>query len=36
MQHDYAGVEHLFLAITHDRDAVPTQALDRGFETVTV
>ena len=27
MQHGYAGVEHLFLAIIHDRDAVPTQVL---------
>jgi hypothetical protein len=27
MGHDYAGVEHLFLAIIHDRDAVPTQVL---------
>jgi nicotine blue oxidoreductase len=27
MHHPYVGVEHLFLAIIHDRDAVPTQAL---------
>ncbi len=27
MGHDYVGVEHLFLAIIHDRDAVPTQTL---------
>jgi ATP-dependent Clp protease ATP-binding subunit ClpA len=25
----YVGVEHLFLAIIHDRDAVPTQVLAR-------
>jgi ATP-dependent Clp protease ATP-binding subunit ClpA len=25
--HSYIGVEHLFLAILHDPDAVPTQAL---------
>jgi ATP-dependent Clp protease ATP-binding subunit ClpA len=27
MQHAYVGVEHLFLAIIHDRDAVATQVL---------
>lgn len=27
MQHAYVGVEHLFLAIIQERDAVPTQAL---------
>jgi ATP-dependent Clp protease ATP-binding subunit ClpC len=27
MQHPYVGVEHLFLAILRDRDAVPTQSL---------
>jgi ATP-dependent Clp protease ATP-binding subunit ClpA len=27
MGHSYVGVEHLFLAIIRDRDAVPTQAL---------
>jgi ATP-dependent Clp protease ATP-binding subunit ClpA len=27
MGHPYAGVEHLFLAIIHDPDAVPTQVL---------
>ncbi|HLH59771.1 MAG TPA: Clp protease N-terminal domain-containing protein [Streptosporangiaceae bacterium] len=27
MGHAYAGVEHLFLAIIHDLDAVPTQVL---------
>ena len=27
MRHDYAGVEHLFLAIIRDRDAAPTQVL---------
>ncbi|HLK73862.1 MAG TPA: Clp protease N-terminal domain-containing protein [Streptosporangiaceae bacterium] len=27
MGHPYVGVEHLFLAIIRDRDAVPTQAL---------
>jgi hypothetical protein len=29
MGHSYLGVEHLFLAIMQDRDAVPTQALAR-------
>ena len=29
MGHSYLGVEHLFLAIVQDRDAVPTQALAR-------
>jgi ATP-dependent Clp protease ATP-binding subunit ClpA len=27
MSHSYVGVEHLFLAILHDRCAVPTQVL---------
>jgi ATP-dependent Clp protease ATP-binding subunit ClpC len=27
MHHPYVGVEHLFLAIIRDRDAVPTQVL---------
>ena len=27
--HNYVGVEHLFLAIVQDPDAVPTQVLDR-------
>ena len=27
MSHGYVGVEHLFLAIIRDRDAVPTQVL---------
>jgi ATP-dependent Clp protease ATP-binding subunit ClpA len=27
MSHRYVGVEHLFLAIIHDRLAVPTQVL---------
>ena len=27
MGHSYIGVEHLFLAIIRDRDAIPTQAL---------
>jgi ATP-dependent Clp protease ATP-binding subunit ClpA len=27
MDHSYVGVEHLFLAIIRDPDAVPTQAL---------
>jgi ATP-dependent Clp protease ATP-binding subunit ClpA len=27
MGHSYVGVEHLFLAIIRERDAVPTQAL---------
>ena len=27
MGNSYVGVEHLFLAIIRDRDAVPTQAL---------
>lgn len=27
MSHSYVGVEHLFLAILHDPDAVPTQVL---------
>lgn len=27
MSHSYVGVEHLFLAILHDRRAVPTQVL---------
>jgi hypothetical protein len=27
--HSYVGVEHLFLAIVLDRDAVPTQVLKR-------
>jgi hypothetical protein len=27
MGHSYLGVEHLFLAIVRDLDAVPTQAL---------
>jgi len=27
--HNYVGVEHLFLAIIRDRDAVPTQVLAR-------
>jgi ATP-dependent Clp protease ATP-binding subunit ClpA len=27
MGHSYVGVEHLFLAIIRDRDAIPTQAL---------
>jgi ATP-dependent Clp protease ATP-binding subunit ClpC len=27
MQHGYVGVEHLFLAIIRDQDAVPTQSL---------
>jgi ATP-dependent Clp protease ATP-binding subunit ClpA len=30
--HDYVGVEHLFLAITHDRAAVPTQVLARSVD----
>ena len=29
MGNSYVGVEHLFLAIIRDRDAVPTQALAR-------
>ncbi len=29
MGHSHVGVEHLFLAIIRDRDAVPTQALAR-------
>ena len=29
MGHSHVGVEHLFLAIIRDRDAVPTQALSR-------
>ena len=29
MGHPYVGVEHLFLAIIRDRDAVPAQALAR-------
>ena len=27
MGHTYIGVEHLFLALAHDADAVPTQVL---------
>ncbi|BCK58422.1 Clp protease N-terminal domain-containing protein [Nocardia wallacei] len=27
--HDWVGVEHVMLAILADRDAVPTQVLDR-------
>jgi hypothetical protein len=27
MQHGYVGVEHLFLAIIRDQDAVPTRSL---------
>jgi hypothetical protein len=27
MQHPYVGVEHLFLAIIRDQDAVPAQSL---------
>jgi ATP-dependent Clp protease ATP-binding subunit ClpA len=29
MSHSYVGVEHLFLAIIRDRDAVPAQVLAR-------
>ncbi|MCW2929334.1 MAG: hypothetical protein JWM19_296 [Actinomycetia bacterium] len=27
MRHSHVGVEHLFLAIINDRDAIPTQQL---------
>ncbi|MEU3962396.1 Clp protease N-terminal domain-containing protein [Streptomyces buecherae] len=32
MGHSYIGVEHLFLAILRDSDAVPTQALSDLIE----
>ena len=32
MQHSYVGVEHLFLAIIQDRDAVPTQSLAQQID----
>ena len=32
MGHSHVGVEHLFLAIIRDRDAVPTQALARMID----
>jgi hypothetical protein len=32
MQHSYVGVEHLFLAIIRDRQAVPTQSLARQID----
>jgi ATP-dependent Clp protease ATP-binding subunit ClpA len=32
MGHSYVGVEHLFLAIIRDRDAVPTQALAQRID----
>lgn len=32
MQHSYVGVEHLFLAIIRDRDAVPSQSLAQQID----
>ena len=32
MQHAYVGVEHLFLAIIRDHDAVPSQSLGRQID----
>jgi hypothetical protein len=36
MQHSYVGVEHLFLAIIRDREAVPTQSLAQQADLVEV
>jgi hypothetical protein len=32
MQYPYVGVEHLFLAIIRDRDAVPSQSLAQQID----
>lgn len=32
MRHTYVGVEHLFLAIIRDRDAVPSQSLAQQID----
>lgn len=36
MSHSYVGVEHLFLAIVRDPDAVPTQVLRKMVDPRTV
>jgi ATP-dependent Clp protease ATP-binding subunit ClpA len=32
LSHGYVGVEHLFLAVIRDRDAVPTQVLSESAD----
>jgi Clp amino terminal domain, pathogenicity island component len=36
MRHSYVGVEHLFLAIIRDPNAVPTQSLARQIDPAAV